>query len=558
MPLCPSSVDVVFSNRDIAITNLRLLSLPNEVLTMICTDDEISAKDMCAIRLTCKELRAIVEKDFAKRYFQDPFVMMTRESLQALVDICKHPVFGPHVRKVQLSNRRFNADLLPYLASKMTEASIEGRHAHDDMDLVRGELQALMDLVYAQWTLTKSGDALKLLTEAFKILGTTGKPIALAPQQHNLGSHPIGFTNSPFDVHPTDPNERTPTSAMYPTLEILLNAAQAGNCSVAELEAGVDCFTNYGTVRNPGEAESFQQFSKSLLVGVKEFRVGFEWQSQNGLQNFATPSYITSLLKCLPKDLKTFVLRSNLDVDATKNISYMEAHLTQHCFSVIQVNNLESICLSKLCIREESLFRILNLSKKTLISLKMENISLIGDWDVVLSRIAESCCSLQQVSLDGAHKVLIDNPPPYYNHLETVSKWYPSAMRFHGKDVFSLGLEGFIEHQGVERQEIARQKAERKKARREERRLWRAEHGAMAGQDPESEEDEQEKFERLEAKREAARRRKEQRKQQESGRPLRRSKRLAGKKAAADQPDQAEQAEQPDQADQTDQANQAE
>ncbi|KEQ88201.1 hypothetical protein M438DRAFT_310271, partial [Aureobasidium pullulans EXF-150] len=104
MPLCPSSVDVMFSNRDIAITNLRLLSLPNEVITMICTDDEISAKDMCAIRLTCKELRAIVEKDFAKRYFQDPFVMMTRESLQALVDICKHPVFGPHVRKVQLLN----------------------------------------------------------------------------------------------------------------------------------------------------------------------------------------------------------------------------------------------------------------------------------------------------------------------------------------------------------------------------------------------------------------------------------------------------------------------
>ncbi|THW33551.1 hypothetical protein D6D21_09949 [Aureobasidium pullulans] len=545
MPLCPSSVDVVFSNRDIAITNLRLLSLPNEVLTMICTDDEISAKDMCAIRLTCKELRAIVEKDFAKRYFQDPFVMMTRESLQALVDICKHPVFGPHVRKVQLSNRRFNADLLPDLAEEMAEASIEGRQADNDMQLVRGKLQSLMDLVYARWTLTESGDALKLLTEAFKVLGRTEKPIALASQQHNLGSHPIGFTNSPFDVHPTDPNERTPTSAMYPTLEILLNAAQAGNCSVAELEVGVDCSTNYGTVLNPDEAESFQQFSKSLLVGVKEFRVGFEWQSQSGLQNFTTADYITSLLKCLPKDLKTFVLRSNLDVDATKNISYTEARLTQQCFSVIQVNNLESICLSKLCIREESLYRILNLSKKTLISLTLENISLIGDWDIVLSRIAASCCSLQQVSLDGAHKVLIDDhPPPYYHHLETVSKWYSSAIKFRGKDAFSLGLEDFIEHQDVERQEIARQIAERTKAEREERRLWRAEYGATAGKDPESEDEEQEEVERRESKREAARRRKEQRKQQESGRPLRRSKRLAGKKAAADQPDQPEQTEQ--------------
>ncbi|THX50146.1 hypothetical protein D6D06_08159 [Aureobasidium pullulans] len=512
MPLCPSSINLMFSNRDIAITNLRSLSLPNEVITMICTDDEISAKDMCAIRITCKELRAIVEKDFAKRCFQDPFVMMTRESLQALVDICKHPVFGPHVRKVQLSNHRYDPYLLPNIR------------------------QTLMDLISAQWTLTESGDALKLLTEAFEILGTTGKPIALASQQHNLGSHPIGFTNSFFDVHPTNSDGRTPVSAMYPTLEILLNAAQAGNCSVAELEVGVDCSTDYGTWPRPDGEESFQQFSKSLLIGVKEFRVGFEWQSQNGLHNFTTPGYITSLLKCLPKDLKTFVLRSNVDVDGTKYLSILEAHLTQNCFSVMRANNLESICLSNLCICEESLFRILNLSKKTLISLTLENISLIGDWDVVLSRIAASCCNLQQVSLDGAHKVFIDNPQPGYNNLEIVSKWYPSAIRFHGKDAFSLGLEGFIEHQDVKRQEIARQKAERKKVRREERRLWRAEHGAMAGEDPESEEDEQEKFERREAKREAARRRKEQRKQQESGRPLRRSKRLAGKKASSSRP----------------------
>ncbi|THW89544.1 hypothetical protein D6D15_05205 [Aureobasidium pullulans] len=541
MPLCPSSVDVVFSNRDIAITNLRLLSLPNEVITMICTDDEISAKDMCAIRLTCKELHAIVEKDFAKRYFQDPFVMMTRESLQALVDICKHPVFGPHVRKVQLSNHRYDPYLLPNIISGMAAATYSRGHA--DVHLIRAKLQSLMDLISAQWTLTESGDALKLLTEAFKILGTTGKPIALASQQHNLGSHPIGFTNSFFDVHPTNSDGRTPVSAMYPTLEILLNAAQAGNCSVAELEVGVDCSTDYGLWPRPDEEESFQQFSKSLLIGVKEFRVGFEWQTENGLNNFTTPGYITSLLKCLPKDLKTFVLRSNVDVDGTKYLSILEAQLTQNCFSVMRVNNLESICLSNLCICEESLFRILNLSKKTLISLTLENISLIGDWDVVLSRIAASCCNPQQVSLDGAHKVFIENPQPGYtgyNNLEIVSKWYPSAIKFHGKDAFSLGLEGFIEHQEVERKEIARQKAERKKARREERRLWRAEHGAMAGEDPESEEDEQEKFERREAKREAARRRKEQRKQRESGRPLRRSKRLAGIKAAADQPEQAE------------------
>ncbi|THY81530.1 hypothetical protein D6C95_09081 [Aureobasidium pullulans] len=178
MLLCPSSINLMFSNRDIATTSLRLLSLPNEVITMICTDDEISAKDICAIRITCKELHAIVEKDFAKRYFKDPFVMITRESLQALVDICKHPVFGPHVRKVRLSNHRYDPYLLPNVVSGMAAATFSRRHV--DVHLIRGKLQSLMDLISAQWTLTESGDALKLLTEAFETLGTTGKPIALA------------------------------------------------------------------------------------------------------------------------------------------------------------------------------------------------------------------------------------------------------------------------------------------------------------------------------------------------------------------------------------------
>ncbi|KEQ60394.1 uncharacterized protein M437DRAFT_54477, partial [Aureobasidium melanogenum CBS 110374] len=81
---------------------LRLLSLPNEVLTIMCADEDLTANDLAVIRLTCRELNAVATTEFAQRYIKDPFVMMTRKSLQALVDICKHPIFGPQVRKVQL------------------------------------------------------------------------------------------------------------------------------------------------------------------------------------------------------------------------------------------------------------------------------------------------------------------------------------------------------------------------------------------------------------------------------------------------------------------------
>ncbi|KEQ78110.1 hypothetical protein M436DRAFT_36406, partial [Aureobasidium namibiae CBS 147.97] len=94
-------------NLDLPMTTsegLRSLSLPNEALAMICADNILSAKDLAAMRLTNKELHVIATKEFAQRYFRDPFVVMLKGSLETLVEICEHPVFGPHVRKIQLLN----------------------------------------------------------------------------------------------------------------------------------------------------------------------------------------------------------------------------------------------------------------------------------------------------------------------------------------------------------------------------------------------------------------------------------------------------------------------
>ncbi|CAC9887087.1 unnamed protein product [Aureobasidium pullulans] len=274
MPFCPSSVDIVFSNRDLAITTLRLLSLPNEVLTMICTDDEISAKDMCAIRLTCKELRAIVEKDFAKRYFQDPFVMMTRESLQALVDICKHPVFGPHVRKVQLLNRLHDPHRLSVLADKMAHASCWRRL--EEMAQARRQLEDFTALIDEQYGLLGSKQALKILSEAFKALGEMGNPITLASQKLALPFRPIGWTKMPdkFDCEQTPPLMAIPE--VLSTTQILLDAAKAGDCTSTKLEVGVDSSVKrmHGFQQNT-LFPSWPRLNKPLLADMDELCFAF-------------------------------------------------------------------------------------------------------------------------------------------------------------------------------------------------------------------------------------------------------------------------------------------
>ncbi|KAI5243127.1 hypothetical protein E4T42_07478 [Aureobasidium subglaciale] len=132
-------------------SDLFILSMPNEVLAMVFADKTLSANNLAAVRVSCKELHAIATKEFAKRYFQDPFVMVTKESLEALVDICRHPVFGPQGKKVQLLNARVNKCLLSDRARDLTH----GLNAGDGkkMKTAKGELQWLMDIIVEEQTL---------------------------------------------------------------------------------------------------------------------------------------------------------------------------------------------------------------------------------------------------------------------------------------------------------------------------------------------------------------------------------------------------------------------
>ncbi|THW54365.1 hypothetical protein D6D20_10266 [Aureobasidium pullulans] len=544
MPLCPSSVDVVFSNRDLAITNLRLLSLPNEVLTMICTDDEISAKDMCAIRLTCKELRAIVEKDFAKRYFQDPFVMMTRESLQALVDICKHPVFGPHVRKVQLLNRLHDPHRLEVLAGKMAHASCWRRL--EEMAQARRQLEDFTALIDEQYGLLGSKQALKILSEAFKALGEMGNPITLASQKLALPFRPIGWTKMPdkFDCEQTPPLMAIPE--VLSTTQILLDAAKAGDCTSTKLEVGVDSSVNrmHGFQQNT-LFPSWPRLNKPLLADMDELCFTFVWGGTvyGHLFNDVAASHLGLLLRCVPESLKALVVRS--DVDVTHRIWYNGEHLTRECFANVQVNALERICFAGVMLKERGFCRLLNASKTTLSRLDLKDIVIAGSWDQILRRISK-WFSVQHLTLKGVYQISLDPATGG----EVCKKWYFSPCELSGMDEVRVGLESFIEEQEFERGEAERQEAEEQEAQRlkDEQEDFDDEYALGQLQTA------REKKVQREAKRQALKQKNALEKQEAKNRPLRRSKRLAGRKAA----DQADQADQQDQADQADQVDQAE
>ncbi|KAG9604109.1 hypothetical protein KCU77_g3705, partial [Aureobasidium melanogenum] len=87
-------------------------SLPPELVTKICCDSTFEKEDLIALRLTSKSqgIHLSASKEFARRYLKDIKLVYTRHSLQAFMEICKHPVYGSAVQEVQLSYARFLPD----------------------------------------------------------------------------------------------------------------------------------------------------------------------------------------------------------------------------------------------------------------------------------------------------------------------------------------------------------------------------------------------------------------------------------------------------------------
>jgi hypothetical protein len=82
----------------------RLIELPNEVLMEICSSAE--DRDLPSLRLTCRELCDTATPHFAKVNFTERFHVVSPYSIDTLVKITEHPVFGGYVRTVAICSAR--------------------------------------------------------------------------------------------------------------------------------------------------------------------------------------------------------------------------------------------------------------------------------------------------------------------------------------------------------------------------------------------------------------------------------------------------------------------
>ncbi|CAD0113738.1 unnamed protein product [Aureobasidium uvarum] len=269
-------------------------SLPPELVTKICADPDLSKEDLIALRLTSKSqgIYLSASKELGKRYFKKINLVYTRYSLQAFVEICKNPAFGPAVRAVGFSYARFLPDW-SVEDNKARLAELRSRRGYLD------NIRLLVNRRDEEEELKNLGDAEDILAAAFTSLSHWRRPLSLTVSSSE--SHALGLERiwSPEYIG-GDPHW---ACDVIGTIRLLCHAATRGTCVVQRLRV-------YGFVWNLVDS-SCGSLSKAQLSELSlSIRVaGFPSIAQvAGLDDM-----VTKLLKNAVH-LKTLRLE-NLDLD---------------------------------------------------------------------------------------------------------------------------------------------------------------------------------------------------------------------------------------------------
>lgn len=75
--------------------------LPTEMLCSIAS--LLEAQDFFSFRQTSRVIQNSTISQFATQYFKRRYILLQRHSLEALINIARHPVFGPTVHTLDIS-----------------------------------------------------------------------------------------------------------------------------------------------------------------------------------------------------------------------------------------------------------------------------------------------------------------------------------------------------------------------------------------------------------------------------------------------------------------------
>lgn len=187
------------------------MDLPNELIKIICDNEEFNIKDPKSIRPTNKLLCEFVTDKFGIDAFFDVSVTMSRPSLRAFMELSQHPRLGKHVRYVDVS---------PMFTS-----------GNGSVTCGLEDMRRYMNRASGEKNLIESGDAETVLGIAFKAFAQREQPIRLAVNDEELNM--VGGKTLLSNTHH---RHRAPwISKWRKTAEITIRAVHDSGCRILEL-----------------------------------------------------------------------------------------------------------------------------------------------------------------------------------------------------------------------------------------------------------------------------------------------------------------------------------
>ncbi|KAG9655841.1 hypothetical protein KCU64_g6273, partial [Aureobasidium melanogenum] len=275
-----------------------LLSVPTEIIEIIATfaDDEYpEERPLFKPRLNCRQLRDQLDPEFAQRYLSEPFIAISRSSLEALIYICQHPIFGHKVRKVRLLAY---ADL-DRVAETLAKKAGYGLLEPDKLPTAHQPLEERVKEAVENFTgenlhLRTSDEATKLLRTAFNVLSdyisefTVGicGALGLAEKISELKLVTTEYPDiSPEVYHATESSETT---------EAILSSLCSGSLRQIHLSRLV-CKSEYPKEFLLKHQQTLEKVSFNSLVLIGAWAEVLEWIRDNlslHMFSFSDPCYM--------------------------------------------------------------------------------------------------------------------------------------------------------------------------------------------------------------------------------------------------------------------------
>ncbi|TIA20417.1 hypothetical protein D6C80_02393 [Aureobasidium pullulans] len=369
----------------------RLMDLPNALIRAICFDDGLKGKDLKSLRLANKHISEFASDSFAEFYLESFTVVMTRSSIQAFIDISRHPRFSRYVHTVNISPVCASPQGLIVLVQDLTPGPMETDRKKKRSEPGHKEFCFYKNRYLAEKRLRSSGDAQKMLGTAFDVLAKRDQHLGLA---FDVGeSNPVGAKGYLYnrDSNEFGNDDRIWAHIWKETIQITIKAIYEYECNINRLSIV--------------QLGSYNWKSNVWTRGIEAELATVCRQLESITINFDCGG------------LKLTLLSAKRILSAATNLKHINIRAVSdefHSFANAQVldcirsPSIESVGLFAVAINQLDLMRFLAKHQAAIRGITLRNCRLQGSWESLAVWVRDHLPKLDHLEMDSVWDRLDD------------------------------------------------------------------------------------------------------------------------------------------------------